>query len=128
MNPIRRELMTQEKEAPPGGGPGQMLNYHSITKMREYEAKSYEELRYEDYAKKTAGGSPAATTAFGAAAPATTSPFGAPAAAATPFGAPAAASPFGAPAAAPASPFGAPAGLLGVPPGPALGELPSPSG
>jgi len=108
----------------------QVYQYCSITKMPQYEAKSFEELRYEDYAKganKPAATAPfAGSTSFGA----VPSPFGvaAPAAAPNPFGAPAQnafAAPknvFGAPAAPAAGPFGAPAagglgggGLFGAP-------------
>ena len=101
----------------------QTFNYQAITKMPQYQAKSFEvnpetlaafalipsprwplsayyrcpllqELRYEDYAKGNKGTTPAAP-AFGATA---TSPFGAPApAAASPFGAPAGTAIFGLP-------------------------------
>ena len=66
--------------------------------MSEYQAKSFEELRLEDYAKGNKGGS--AASPFGAPAGAGVSPFGAPAQNATNHFAPKpAATLFGAPAA-----------------------------
>ena len=132
-NPPYKPVQEREQVA---GAPGQVqvYQYCSITKMPQYEAKSFEELRFEDYAKganKPAVTAPfAGPTAFGA----VPSPFGvvpAPAAAPNPFGAPNAfgAAPknaFGAPAAA-MGPFGAPAAAgLGV--GNLFGAAPAPFG
>lgn len=128
------------------------IAFQSITAMPQYEAKSFEELRYEDYSVGNRGdGSATSSTpggfGFGAPAPAptgfgsTTGGFGAQPSQST-FGAQAPA-PFGAPApsafgAAPAPSafggFGAPApstgGLFGAPaPAPsAFGAAPAPSG
>lgn len=128
---------TQERESTSGpGGQVQTFTYKSISKMPEYQNKSFEELRCEDYAKGNKGGSAPAAMPFGAA---TTSPFGAPAPAASPFGAaPAsnpfapkpATSPFGAPAAPTTSLFGAPApsaSPFGAAPTPSLFGAPAPA-
>ena len=40
----------QERDNTAAGGP-QTLTYHSISRMQVYQAKSFEELRMEDYAK-----------------------------------------------------------------------------
>ena len=123
-NPPYKPVQEREQVV---GAPGkvQVYQYCSITTMPQYEAKSFEELRFEDYAK--GANKPAATapfagppTAFGA----VPSPFGvvpAPAAAPNPFGAANAfgAAPknaFGAPAAPAMGPFGAPA-AAGLPQG-----------
>jgi len=125
------------------------ITLHSISAMQQYSAKSFEELRLEDYSQGNKGtgaaqaggfGAPA-TGGFGAPAPApTVGLFGAPPTAATGafgaapapaiafggFGVPApAAGVFGAPA--PAA-FGSPAaaiGAFGAPAAPAFGAAPS---
>ena len=133
------------------------INLYSITAMPQYENKSFEELRFEDYAQGNKGSASTPTTSnapggfsfagqapagglfgaqpapapFGAPAPA---PFGAPAP--TAFGAPPAPSAFGAPAptgglfgAKAPAPFGTPApgGLFGAP-APAPFGAPAPTG
>lgn len=107
------------------------MNLLSITAMPQYENKSFEELRSEDYSQGNRGqsnpsgggvggfGSPSpapSTGLFGAPAPA---PFGAPAPAPGGFGAPAPA-PFGSPTPAP---FGAPAPSTFGAPAPAPGSF-----
>jgi len=42
---------TQQQESTQGPSPAQTFTYKSITKMSEYQTKSFEELRCEDYAK-----------------------------------------------------------------------------
>lgn len=96
-----------------------MISLHSISAMNQYENKSFEELRYEDYSlgnkgdssgnNTTAGGfsfGAPASGGFGAPAPASSGLFGAPAVTPPAFGAPTAGA-FGAPA--PSGGFGAPA-------------------
>ena len=121
------------------------INFQSISAMAQYENKSFEELRLEDYMagnKGSQGQAAPAPTGFGAPAAPTGGLFGAPAPAPAPstgfgfggsvpapspagglFGSPVAAPAFGAPAAAPA--YGATGGLFGATPAaaPAAGGL-----
>jgi len=105
------------------------INLQSITAMTQYENKSFEELRFEDYSKGNKGTASATTPTAGG-----FGGFGAQPAPA-PFGAPAPATGgglFGQPAPAPGA-FGAPApatgGLFGQPaPAPAFGAAPAPGG
>ena len=47
----RHDASWQEREQAAAGTPGelQQFNYKSISKMNEYQNKSFEELRCEDY-------------------------------------------------------------------------------
>jgi len=98
------------------------ITLHSITSMPQYEAKSFEELRLEDYLnnnKGTKGQNPPATGfgGFGAPAPAFGQPAPAPASGGLFGSTPAPA--FGQPAAAPSG------GLFGSAPAPAFGSTAS---
>lgn len=104
----------QDKEVGSGTTGNVQIFYNSITAMPQYAARSFEELRYEDYAAGVKNGSSApppaaAPVGFGAAAPGTSSAptgfgFGAASSAAS-FGASSTGSVFG--QASAASPFGA---------------------
>ena len=91
------------------------IQFQSITAMPQYQTKSFEELRVEDYmaGNKGSQGQAPATGGFGAPA---AGGFGSPAPAPGGFGG------FGSPAPAPA-PFGAPTSGFGAAPAPATGGL-----
>jgi len=108
------------------------INLQAITAMQQYQDKSFEELRAEDYSQGNRGSQSSTPTTsntgafFGSSAPAPPGGlFGTGAAAPAPFGAPAP-SGFGAPAPAP---FGAPAtGAFGVAAPAPFGAAPAPFG
>eukprot|EP00900_Chrysochromulina_parva_P009202 jgi/Chrpa1/18283/Chrysochromulina_OHIO_Genome00018816-RA len=56
-NPPYKPVQEREQVA---GAPGQVYQYCSISKMDQYQSKSFEELRYEDYAKGNTGATPGA--------------------------------------------------------------------
>lgn len=101
-----------DKEVGSGAQGSIQVYYNSISAMPQYLAKSFEELRYEDYVagvkNQSAAPAPAAAPAFGAAPGATPTPtgfgFGAAASSSPGFGASTTGSVFG--QASAASPFG----------------------
>ena len=113
-NPPYKPVQEREQVA---GAPGQVqvYQYCSISKMDQYQSKSFEELRYEDYAKGNTGATPGAAALGGVGAAATPSPFGS--AAASPFSA--APAPAATPFVAGRSPFG-----VGAPPSAAFPVAP----
>lgn len=95
----------QDKDQSGGTSTGGPVYYNTITAMPQYQNKSTEELRWEDYQ---------AGVKNGAAAPAPTGGFGAPASSAAFGGFGAAQAPaFGAASTPAANPFGAPASPFG---------------
>ena len=115
------------------------INLHSITAMSQYESKSFEELRFDDYSQGNRGAqtptSGGGFGGFGAPAPAPSSGLFGASAPAPAFGAPAPApggfgSSFGSPSPAPAfggSTFGAPAPAPFGAPAPAPFGAPAPA-
>jgi nuclear pore complex protein Nup98-Nup96 len=97
----------QDKDQSGGTSTGGPVYYNTITAMPQYQGKSVEELRWEDYQagiknassapppSPGAFGAPASSAAFGGFGATPTPGFGAAQPAANPFGAPAASSPFG---------------------------------